>query len=560
MNKKKVNKTFPRTPLDQEEKQGFFKRFAMLFESTFIVLITAASLYATRYVDVPEFVMQLSSYQQIWPLTELMTVVGISLVGLLVLFMRYSAHLRRKFRQQLNGAEKVKRLAFFDPLTNLPNKALCHDRLEHAMAHAAENNTSVGVIFIGIDDFKSVNKKQGNESGDLLLKEVAKRLSRSLSPGDTLARVTGVEFIIILESLSATDNINSIADKLLTKLIKCYRISMQETYITGNVGIAIYPNDGDNPQELIHNADTAMCFAKEQSLNSLAFFSKEMQEQAKNKKKIAENLKKALEKDELSLHYQPIVKANSHEIIGVEALLRWHNKQLGDMEPDVFIPIAEDIGIITKIGDWVLSKACQQNKIWQQQGYPHLVISVNLSAMQFSLNNYASTVGASLAASELEPQFLELEFTENTLMKDVKQSVNQLKKLRDLGVSIALDDFGTGYSSMQYLTKFPLNKLKIDGRFLKHLPESVVDASIVRSITVLAKQLKLHVTAEGVETAEQCQFIEACKIEAIQGYHFSKPLTAEAFSTLLKSPTWQAKVEGPLSNEGDFDQVAVKTS
>lgn len=523
----------------QTENIGFLKRFSMIFQSIFIVLITAGILWLTRFINVPEFIIQLSSKQQSWQLGEIITLTSISVLGLVVLLFRYSLHLRKKIKQQYIAEEEIKRLAFFDSLTNLPNQDLCRDRLDHALARAARNNTSIAVLFIGIDDFKSVNDQQGHDGGDKLLKQVAKRLSSELRSGDTLARVAGVEFIVILESLSPKDNINMMAEKLLKKLVKCYRVSMQEVYVAGNIGIATYPNDGDHSKALINHADTAMRFAKAKSRNSLAFFSKELQEQVNSKKKIAKQLLGAMEREEFVLHYQPIVATDSNDIIAVEALLRWNNESLGNLAPDVFIPIAEEIGIIVKIGDWVLEQACIQNKAWQQQGYPGIVISINMSVMQLSIRNYAATVASSLAQSDLDPQYLELEFTENTLMKDVKQSMVQLRELSSLGISIALDDFGTGYSSMKYLAKFPLNKLKIDGSFIKNIPNNARDIMATRAIIALANQLKLQVTAEGVETLPQCEFMQTSKVNAMQGYHFSRPVDAQAFTQLLQSPSWQ---------------------
>ncbi|PKG83475.1 GGDEF-domain containing protein [Colwellia sp. 75C3] len=539
MTKNKVNKTVARVQLDRREKPGFFKRFVMVFESLFIVLITAVLMWSTRFVDVSEFILKLSSNQQQWHLDEIITHVSIAVLGLLVLLTRYSFYLRKKMNRQFVAEDEIKRLAFFDSLTNLPNKELCQNRLDHAVARAARNNTSIAVLFIGIDDFKGVNEQQGHDGGDKLLQQVAKRLSSELRSGDTLARITGVEFLIILEAASAKDNVNTFAEKILLKLAKSYRIAMQEVYITGNVGIALYPSDGEHGKELIKNADTAMCFAKEKSPNSLAFFSKDLQEQVNIKKKIAEQLLGAIDRDELVLHYQPIIATQSNEIIAVEALLRWHNELLGDLAPDVFIPIAEEIGIITKIGDWVLDQACVQNKIWQRQGYPKMVMSINMSVMQLGVINYAGTVSTSLEETHLEPQYLELEFTENTLMKDAKKSIVQLRQLSALGVSIALDDFGTGYSSIKYLSKFKLNKLKIDGCFIKNFPPSAGDVMATRSIIALAKQLKLHITAEGVETADQREFMAVNDVDSMQGYHFSRPVDAKAFEQLLQSPSWQ---------------------
>ncbi|NQY50335.1 MAG: EAL domain-containing protein [Colwellia sp.] len=539
MAKSKASKNVTREHAAKAESVGFFKRFAFVFESIFIILLTAVSLWLTRLVDVPEFVMQMSSKQQYWRLDEIIIFASISALGLLILLTRYSLYLRKKIKRQFIAEEEIKRLAFFDSLTNLPNQELCLNRLQHALAGAARSNTTIAVLFIGIEDFKSINDKQGHESGDKLLQQVAKRLSSELRSGDTLARITGVEFLIILESLSPTEDINSFAAKLLVKLTKCYRISMQEMYITSNIGIAVYPNDGEHSKELIKHADTAMCFAKEKGRNGLAFFSKELQQQVNTKKKIAEQLLEAMEKDEFTLHYQPIVSTDSNEIIAVEALLRWHNEFLGNLAPDVFIPIAEDIGMMAQIGDWVLNQACLQNKTWQKMGYPGLVISINMSVMQLSITDFAATISSSLADSNLEPQYLELEFTEKTLMKDAKQSIVQLRQLSALGVSIALDDFGTGYSSIKYLSKFKLNKLKIDGSFIKNIPKSATDVMATRAMIALARQLKLHVTAEGVETAEQREFMAVSHVNSMQGYHFSHPIDAKAFEQLLQSPSWQ---------------------
>ncbi len=541
MAKDKVSKAITRRASSQPKNVGFFKRFAMVFESLFIVFITATLMWSSRFVDVTEFVLKLSSSQQHWQLGEIITLVSISVFGLLVLLTRYSLYLRKKIKLQFISEEEIKKRAFFDSLTNLPNKELCQNRLEHALAHAASNNSSIAVLFIGIDDFKAVNDQQGHQCGDKLLQQIAKRLSSQLRSGDTLARITGVGFIIILETISPTDDINKLAGKVLLKLTKCYRIAMQEVYITGNVGVALYPSDGEYGKELIQHADTAMCFAKEKGRNRLAFFSKELQEQVNIKKKIAEQLQGAMQRDELVLHYQPIIATHSNKIIAVEALLRWHNELLGDLAPDVFIPIAEDIGIITKIGDWVLAQACLQNKTWQKQGYPNIVMSINMSVMQLAISNYARTVSTSLTETGLDPQYLELEFTENTLMKDVKQSIVQLRELSALGVSIALDDFGTGYSSIKHLSKFKLNKLKIDDSLIKHIPDNAADIIATTAIIALAKQLKLHVTAEGVETAQQCEFMAANHVDSMQGYHFSRPVAAKAFEQLLQSPSWQKK-------------------
>ena len=537
MANKKAKKDQEKLQADTRDKVGFFKRFAMVFESIFIISITALIFWLTPLLDLPQFALDYADRFGV-PLAEVITKAFVVFSGLIILLTRYSFHLRKKVKQQQKAEEDIKQLAFFDRVTNLPNQALCENRLEHAIARASRNNTSITVLYIAIDDFKSVNDKHGHEGGDKLLQQLAKRLSSELRSGDTLARITGVEFIIMLESQTPNENISAFAETVQSKLKKCYRISMQEVHIASNIGIATYPTDGEHSKELLKNADTAMCFAKEQGRNSLAFFSKELQEKVNAKQKIATKLLTALANKEFKLHYQPIIDSHSGSVIGVEALLRWHNDLLGDLAPDVFIPIAEEIGIISHIGDWVLSQACKQNKTWQQQGFSNLTVSINLSVMQLGISDYAETVSSVLAESQLEPHYLALEFTEKVLMQDTKQSIVQLRQLRALGVLLVLDDFGMGYSSLKYLPRFKLTTLKIDGSFISNVPHSAVDVLTSRTIVALAKELSLLVIAEGVEKDEQREFVESLGVDAMQGYHFSRPVDVEAFSQLLQAPPW----------------------
>ncbi|MBU2870024.1 bifunctional diguanylate cyclase/phosphodiesterase [Colwellia sp. E2M01] len=527
-----------RTGMAQTKEDSVFKRYAIVLESIIFLVVITSLLYATRFIDTESIITGLLNTEDYGQLAKLTAFICITMLGTIALLFRFNFTLSKQLKKQNIASGEIRELAFYDQLTNLPNQALCHDRLDHAIAQASRNKTSVGVLYVTIDDFKAVNTQQGHDAGDKLLQEVAKRLTRELRPGDTLARINGVEFIIILESLSPQENVHNIVKNILNKLVKFYSIEMQEIYITSNIGVATYPYDGEHGKELIKNADKAVRFAQEQGKNSIAFFSAEIQEQVNTKKKIAEQLSNALTKNELELHYQPIVSTETHKIIGAEALLRWNNKVLGEMAPDVFIPIAEDIGLINEIGDWVLTKACQQNKAWQDQGLAKIVMSINLSVMQLGLHDYAETVATSLDATHLESQYLELEITEDIIMKDVKQSMLQLRLLGALDVTVALDDFGTGYSSMKYLPKLGLSKLKIDRRFTKGLTNNELDVKAVLAITALAQQLDLKVTAEGVETAEQCKFIERCNIDAMQGYYFSKAVTAEDFTELLATPSW----------------------
>ena len=534
MVKQKNSKKTVRSAQNTQIKESFFK--GVIFECALIVFVTVSTLWLADYFDVSAFfVKSLSAFQ----LSEFITDIVIITLGLLALLTRYSLHLRKKMQDQFVAEEEIKRLAFFDHLTNLPSQELCRDRLEHALAKAVRNNTSVAVLYIGIENFKAANDQLGHDGGDKLIKQIAKRLSGELRSGDTLARISGVEFILVLETVEEKERINTFAEKLLSKLAKCYRISMREFYITSNMGIALYPIDSEHSKELIKQADTAMRFAKEQGRNCLAFFSKQLQAQLDIKREIAEQLRGALKNNEFALHYQPIISTQSNKIIAVEALLRWNNKLVGDLSPSIYVPIAEEIGVISQIGEWVLNHACEQNKIWHQQGYYDLVMTINLSVVQLNITSYASTISSALDKSGLAPQYLELEFTENTLMKDVKQSKEQLRELNALGVSIALDSFGTGYSSIKHLSTFKLNKLKVDGSFITNIPESKTNVMAVKGMISLAKQLGLHITAEGVETVKQQEFLTLNQVDSMQGYYFSHPVDSKELEILLQSPSWQ---------------------
>ena len=534
-----VNKSTVKSKNDKETQRNILIRFPFLLEGIVIILTTMIILWVTRFIDVSALIMTFFPKQQDMAFSEAIIVISITTMGIFGLLSRYNLFLRKKMKLQYIAEEEIKRLAFFDRLTNLPNRDLCHNRLEHAVARADRNKTSIAVLLIGIDDFTVVNEQQGHDGGDKLLQQVAKRLSSQLRSGDTLARIAGVEFLIILETVEPKESINTFTKNLIAKLVSSYRIAMRDVYITANIGIALYPSDGEHSKELMLNAETAMRFAKEQGRNGLAFFSKELQEQANYRNKIAEQLRNAIDRNEFILHYQPIISAQSNQIIAVEALLRWNNKLLGNIDPNVFIPIAEEIGIICQISDWVLTQACWQNKTWQQQGYPSIVMAINVSLMELCINNYANTIASSLEKAQLEPKYLELEFTENILMKNAKQSLIQIRQLSALGVSIALDNFGTGYSSIQYLAKFKLNKLKIDGDLIKNIPENASDIQATKAIIALAQQLKLHITVEGVETVEQYEFMKLNNVDSMQGYHFSHPVEAQAFEQLLVSSSEQ---------------------
>lgn len=519
-------------------KASLLSRFAFFIEVIIVVSLAAGLFWLARTYDAFEYLIEISRKHEEWELDEIFTLLMITSVALFIILARNISYLRKEIKRRFIVEEEIKKLAFFDSLTGLPNRDLCNNRLEHTLANALRNSTMAAVLFIDLDNFKEVNDNYGHNVGDQLLKQVAKRLASELRSGDTLARIAGDEFIIVLEAITTADNVSRLAEKLIAKIGKPFDLSDQEVHVGISIGIAMYPTDGDYNQLLIKNADIAMYHSKSEGKNTFSFFSKQLDEQAKEKKKIAIQLRMAMKNKEFTLHFQPIVNAKTRVIKGAEALLRWHNASLGDVGPDIFIPIAEDIGLISVIGDWVLLQACEQTKRWQQQGHSEIVMSVNMSARQLGMNDFVNTVTACLAQTGLDAKYLELELTETTLMKDIKQAMNQLKQFHALGISIALDDFGTGYSSMSYLRKLKLSRLKIDRSFIKNIPQSEEDIMTTQAIISLAYNLKLKITAEGIETKAQQDFIEGTLTDSVQGYYYSKAVCAEEFEQLLISPPW----------------------
>ncbi|NQZ82172.1 MAG: EAL domain-containing protein, partial [Colwellia sp.] len=379
------------------------------------------------------------------------------------------AQARFNMEQKLKDSyQKVKQLAEQDSLTKLANRYIFDESLKSSIESNKRNQCKTGLILFDLDHFKYVNDTHGHDVGDHLLQKVVRRIHTCLRGTEVFARLGGDEFAIILNHLERVDDTEKVALRILRVLVKPFKISEAQINMSASVGIAISPDDATSASDLFKRADMAMYKAKALGRNQIAFFEEAMQRHFLSRYKIESELKLALEKQQFELYYQPVYSVENTKVIGFEALLRWHSDQ-GLISPDVFIPIAEEIGIIPKIGEWVLSQACLQNKTWQRQGYPRLVIAINMSVMQLGINDFSSTVPDSLASSHLEPQYLELEFSEKALMKDAKLSIVQLRQLNDLGISIALDDFGTGYSSIKYLSKFKLNKLKIDGSFIKNI-------------------------------------------------------------------------------------------
>ena len=430
---------------------------------------------------------------------------------------------------------KIQFLAYHDTLTGLPNRLLASDRLEQAIAHAHRVKTRVAVLFLDLDDFKTINDTLGHTTGDTMLKAVADRLRHCVGEADTVSRQGGDEFMVMLSDVSDLEAINSVAIEILDKVNRPYRLEEHNLTISTSIGIAIYPEDGQDCDTLMKNADMAMYNAKQSGRNTHRFFAEEMNSYVLEHLLIRNGLMRALENKEFHLHYQPQYDMASGRLVGAEALIRWQHPELGMVPPNRFIQVAEESGMIIPIGEWVLHEACRQAKAWHDTGHPGLVVGVNISAVQFRRGDMEQIVSAALAESGLSGQFLELELTESILIQDVGKSLEMIHRLKDLGVRLSIDDFGTGYSSLAYLRQLPVDKLKIDQSFVREITSRKDDAAIALSIITLAHTMQKKVIAEGVETQEQLRFMREHHCDEVQGYLLSRPLPMDAFHAFLKN-------------------------
>ncbi len=429
--------------------------------------------------------------------------------------------------------KEIERLAYFDTLTGLPNRALIKDRLQQVVVQAERAHGLVGVLAVDLDHFKKINDSLGVGFGDQMLKTIAERLDNNLRQGDSVARMGGDEFVIVLSGNKSKSDIVTAANKVLDILRAAVIIDGHELVCTASVGIAIYPTDADNAELLLKNADTAMYNAKETGRNTYQFYTPAMNTMAFERLFLDADLHRALQRNELELYYQPQIGLTDSSIVGVEALLRWNHAQKGQISPAVFIPIAEESDVILEIGQWVMQQACRQMRLWYDQGYQNMRVAVNLSARQFR-DDLPDIVAHVLRETGLPPQLLELELTESLLMDKPEMARIILEQLQYLGVQLSIDDFGTGYSSLSYLKHFPLNSLKIDRSFVKDLGSAADDAVIIEAIIALAHGLRLQVVAEGVETAEQLEFMRSKKCDHVQGFFFAKPMPVLECSHFLR--------------------------
>lgn len=461
---------------------------------------------------------------------------------------------RYKLQSQVlrRAEETIHHLAYYDPLTSLPNRVLLMDRLNMALACARRNKETLAVLFLDLDRFKVINDTLGHSTGDELLKVIAERLRSSVRESDAVARLGGDEFVLLLPGIKDTENTVKISYKILQLVRQPMRIGLQELNITTSIGIALYPNDGEDGDTLLKNADAAMYHAKEQGRNNYQVFTQVVYRKVHEQLVIESNVLRGLEREEFVLYYQPQVDLNTLRIVGMEALIRWQHPERGLLSPSEFIPLLERNGQIVPVGEWVLRATCAQSKAWQEAGFSSIRMAVNLSAIQIRQRNLVEVMRLLLKENGINPSYLELEVTESAIMEDVENSIYMLDKLRGLGISIALDDFGTGYSSLSYLRRFSINTLKIDASFVHDIPLHADDITLVTTIIIMAKSLKLKTIAEGVETIEQLEFLNSLKCDEVQGYFFSPPVPAEEAAKLLSNPYRPLSRGGALPPEGDL--------
>jgi len=453
------------------------------------------------------------------------TFCGLTLLGL-VYYLVY-----RDIAERRRAEEKLRVVATHDPLTALPNRTLLHERLSHALAKAQRYGRQLAVLFIDLDRFKNVNDTLGHEAGDKLLQVAAQRVSNCLRDTDTMARQGGDEFVVLMDELSDLEPVAGVSQRILDSMADPFTVDGRELHLTASIGISVYPEDG---RALLKNADIAMYRAKEKGRNTYQFYSTQIDKHSVERLSLESDLRRALERNEFTLHYQPKVDIATGHISGLEALLRWQHPELGWIPPARFIPLAEESGLILPIGAWVLETACAQNRAWQRQGLRRMRVAVNLSPRQFAAESLPYDIKAALHESGLDATDLELEITESMVMNNPEQAVNSLRQLKDVGIHVAIDDFGTGYSSLAYLKRFPVDSVKVDRSFVEDIPDDLDSMAITQAVIAMAHSLRLKVVAEGVESEAQLAFLRSEGCDEMQGYYFSEARAAFEVSGLMR--------------------------
>jgi len=438
------------------------------------------------------------------------------------------------------GQERMERLAFYDTLTDLANRRLFNDRLQQAIARTQRSRKSAALLYLDLDQFKRVNDTLGHDAGDALLKHVSLRLQKCVRKEDTVARPGGDEFTIILSDINSISDASHVAEKILSELRKPIAIAGQQLVVTTSIGITMMPQDSNDAQTLMRNADMAMYKAKERGRNNYQFFLEDMNRTAKNRLQIETELREALKRDEFDLFYQPKVRLSDKRFTGVECLIRWRHPTRGLLGPDEFIAIAEETGVIVEIGSWVIEQACVAARLLRAEHNSTFQVALNISPRQFRDPNLITTIRRCLREASLPPEAIEIEITETMLMQDIEAATQTVQRLHDIGTSLAIDDFGTGYSSLNYLKRFPIDTVKVDRSFVTDIPQSDDDMAITSAVIAMAHRLKMSVVAEGVETEAQRDFLIQHNCEYAQGYLFGKPMPLKEFRSLLASENVRA--------------------
>jgi diguanylate cyclase (GGDEF)-like protein len=464
-----------------------------------------------------------------WMAATLAVITALILCGTLSLSV-LDARMESKTAQMASSLREanaeLQHLVLHDTLTKLPNRLLLEDRVQQAVEECRRAGGRCAVLFVDLDRFKTLNDSLGHFAGDTVLRTVAERLRSAVRLEDTVSRMGGDEFVILLKHLALTKDAGDVAHKIMDVLAKPIILDEQELRIGSSIGISLFPEHGDSAARLIANADAAMYHVKKSGRSNAAFFTPEMSAFFSKRLALEHELRAALEKNQLVVHYQPKVDMRSGRILGTEALVRWQHPQKGLIPPSEFIPFAEETGLIVPLGKWVLQEACMQNRAWQKKGIADLVVAVNISGVQFQQRDLVETVSEALEKSGLSPRYLELEITESVVMHNASEAIVMLEQLHRMGVGLSIDDFGTGYSSLSYLKRFPIQTLKIDQSFIQDVSVGSDDAAIVKAIVALAHGLRLRVVAEGVEREDQLEFLRALGNDEYQGYLYSKPLPA----------------------------------
>ncbi len=437
--------------------------------------------------------------------------------------------LKHRVRRMLHAAEvehQIRHLAYLDTLTGLPNRLLFMDRLDQAISRSMRQSSIFALLFIDIDHFKVINDSMGHHAGDKLLTSVTARLQQSVRQSDTIARLGGDEFTVIVENINQPEDVVVVTKSILRMLSDPIMIDNREVFISASIGVSVYPDDGDDLGTLLKNAETAMYKAKEHGRNNLQFYRAEMSEAAMKRLELENNLRNAIEKEQLLVFYQPKFNLLTGECLGMEALVRWDHPDKGLVQPDEFIPLAEETGMILQLDDWVIRTACKQLNVWKTAGYDIGSLAINVSARQFKEHRLAGVIQKVLDETGVQGHELEIELTESTLVDNNENAREMLNELHEMGIKIALDDFGTGYASMSYLKDFPIDTVKIDRSFIWGIPNDKEDMAIVKAIVGLADALDLSLIAEGVETEQQIEFLNSIGCKFAQGYYWSKPISA----------------------------------